>query len=353
MNIKQIARKAGPIISQTAIILLVTILLGEISLRVFNHYRPTYIFFTDSYNRFRGKPYSDNGNFKLNSHGFKDVEFPDKRENVYRILGIGDSYAFGVVPYEHNYLTLIESQLQSGNLEVELFNMGIPSIGPQDYLSLIVREGLSFQPEMILLSFFIGNDFTESKKPKFYEKSYLLSFFNFILNIRPEYENMVILGKGEYCDGCPTLKPEQYLDVEYKRSSIYLTDDNRFNEQLEFSLYCLKQIRNICQKLDIELVVVIFPDELQINKELQTKVKDTYYPDLDQRKWDITLPNRMLSERLKSLGINHLDLYEYFADISSQALYKPMDSHLNIAGNQLAANIIQQYIQKYFKHEAE
>ena len=65
--------------------------LAEITLRVYNHLHPLFIFYTDSYDRFRGKPYADHWNFKLNSRGFKDREFTIKKENAYRILGIGDS----------------------------------------------------------------------------------------------------------------------------------------------------------------------------------------------------------------------------------------------------------------------
>lgn len=60
---------------------------------------PPYIFYENSYSRFRGKPLADDYDFRLNSRGFKDVERKKEKEpNVYRILGLGDSFAFGVIP---------------------------------------------------------------------------------------------------------------------------------------------------------------------------------------------------------------------------------------------------------------
>ncbi len=60
---------------------------------------PSYIFYENSYNRFRGKPLADDYDFRLNSRGFKDVERKKEKEpNVYRNLGLGNSLAFGVVP---------------------------------------------------------------------------------------------------------------------------------------------------------------------------------------------------------------------------------------------------------------
>src|ERR1044072_4578912 len=94
---------------QAFIILLVTFFLAEIAFRVFNYIRPSFVFQGSSYNRFRGTPKGNDFNFRLNSRGFKDVEFTVKKEDgTYRILGMGDSFAFGVVPYQDNYLTLLE-----------------------------------------------------------------------------------------------------------------------------------------------------------------------------------------------------------------------------------------------------
>ena len=93
------------------IIVLITVALGELGLRIYNSIDPLPIFYSESYNRFRGKPFAPNWNFHLNSRGFNDVEFSThKTPGTTRILGIGDSFAFGVVPYEYNYLTLVETE---------------------------------------------------------------------------------------------------------------------------------------------------------------------------------------------------------------------------------------------------
>jgi len=79
-----------------------------------------------------------------------------------------------------NHLTLLESQLQEEGINAEVFNMGIPSIGPKDYLSILIREGLQLQPNMVLLSFFIGNDILENhRRPKWYSHSYVASLFHY------------------------------------------------------------------------------------------------------------------------------------------------------------------------------
>ena len=114
------------------IIALSTVALGEVGLRIYNSIDPLPIFYSGNPNRFRGKPFAPFWNFHLNSRGFNDVEFSaHKTPGTIRILGIGDSFAFGVVPYEYNYLTLVEQYLKQSGHNVELINMGIPSIGPK------------------------------------------------------------------------------------------------------------------------------------------------------------------------------------------------------------------------------
>jgi len=131
---------------QVVLVALFSLLPGELALRIYHHYEPQYIFVDDSYNRFRGKPFADDWNFRLNSFGFKDVEFSRSSDRHYRILGIGDSFAFGVVPYEINYLTLLEGRLQRESGQVEVLNMGIPATGPDDYHSLLLRERNLYRP---------------------------------------------------------------------------------------------------------------------------------------------------------------------------------------------------------------
>jgi len=60
--------------------------MGEIALRVYDHYVPSFIFYSGSYDRFRGKPFANDWDFKLNSQGFKDEEFSEKKENLFNTV---------------------------------------------------------------------------------------------------------------------------------------------------------------------------------------------------------------------------------------------------------------------------
>ena len=320
-------------------------------LRIYHYVKPTMIFYDSSYNRFRGKPHAPDWDFKLNSRGFKDKEFTEKKPNVYRIIGIGDSFAFGVVPYKYNYLTLLASQLQQEGFNVEVLNMGIPGIGPKEYLSLLVNEGLDLKPDMLLLSFFLGNDFIDVGKRQLYTYSYVASLLYYLITVQQHYEGIVVHGTGDYCDACPGFDEKTFLETERDRSSIFLEGNHQFISLLNNAMHYLIEINNICKNKNIKFVVVIIPDELQINQELQNNVFNSYYRNIDKNKWKITLPNMLLTNELRKYGIMHLDLYNHFSQQTHRQLYRPRDTHWNIAGNQLASQVITDFLRKLFTDE--
>ena len=100
----------------------------EAALRVYDHFFPSFLFAPPDSPAWRPKPgfqYYDG--FRLNSGGYLDLETAvPKPAGSYRIAFIGDSFVIGIVPYEHNFTTLIEKTL-SGNGRTEVVNMGVPS----------------------------------------------------------------------------------------------------------------------------------------------------------------------------------------------------------------------------------
>jgi hypothetical protein len=325
------------------IIVLITVILGELSLRMYNAVDPLPIFYTDSYNRFRGKPFAPDWSFHLNSKGFKDVEFnPNKLPGTIRILGIGDSFAFGVVPYEYNYLTLLEQHLKQGGHNVELINMGIPGIGPREYLSLLVREGLVLGPDRVLVSFFIGNDF-EGQRRSLVSYSYVASLIRYVLARWSKFEGHIIHGDAIYDDDGPKFTDDAYLQIELQRSTVFLRDNGVFAGQLAAALSYISEMKRLCDERNIGFTVVLIPDEMQVSTPLQTRV--IAESGRNSRSFDFALPNRLLHARFEELNIDYIDLTtEFSAHSLDERLYRRNDSHWNIAGNALAARLIWQYV---------
>lgn len=337
--------------TQTIIIAGITFLLTEATFRIYNKINPTFVFPDRSYNRWRGKPHAQDFGFKLNSHGFKDVEFTqEKPQGVYRILGIGDSFAFGIVPYQYNYLTLIEDKLNTQGKNVEVINMGIPGLGPAAYLALLINEGLILNPDQVLLSFYIGNDFIDNyltSLDRNEETFYTVAFFKSLIALYSKFEGTVYNPHNlEYQDDQPTLTDESYIDHVTNASRMFdiRTKDGVFLGLFEDAMADIRRIKEICDYRNIDLKIVIIPTEVQVNQQLQSQVVEIFKPE-DPAGLDFDYPNRLLGDRLSEYNIDYIDLLDNFREVSQTTrLYRPNDTHWNIAGNALAAELIKQHL---------
>lgn len=333
------------------VILIITAVIMEVGLRIFNKFNPNFIFPNNTYNRFRGQPFTPDYNFKLNSKGFKDIEYPEEKEkNVFRILGIGDSMTYGVVPYEHNFLTLIEDKLNKGNRRFEIINMGIPCIGVDSYHALLVNEGLKLNPDLVICCFFMGNDIIEELKQE--KISYLIYFLKVVFKIFPKYAEVVSenvwYGNTKYKDEDPSpiLSRTDFVKHEQFRSTFFLKDYSvipkckTLPEQLDYVVSYLKKMNGLCKSKNIKFLVVMIPDELQVDPALQKEIISTI-KSKNLGMYDFKLPNKLLHLQFELLDIEYLDLLDDFiAATRSKKYYKKYDTHWNIAGNKFAADLI-------------
>lgn len=338
---RAVASTAGAVL----VVSVATLGLAEAGLRIYQRIHPLPIFYSNAYNRFRGQPFAQDFDFRLNSRGFKDVEFETRKpDGTFRILGIGDSFAFGVVPYADNYLTLLEEHLAGRGHKVEVLNMGIPGIGPEDYLALLVREGLELHPDLVLVSFFIGNDFILREEARsLISYSYVATAIKYAIDVRTKVPGQIVHGNIAYDDDRPTFSDSAYLDLLRDRSGIFATQDPRFAGALARAVSDVVAMRDICERLGIRFMAVLIPDEVQIEGSLRRKVIETPGPGAGTLDFD--LPNDRLHGELARRGVEYLDLLEDLRYSSTQArLYKPSDSHWNVKGNAVAADLIERYL---------
>ena len=117
------------------------------------------------------------------------------------------------------------------------------------------------------------------------------------------------------------------------------TLENRFAPTLSY----ISEMKRLCDHRNIGLTVVLIPDEMQVSQPLQTRVVAA--SGLAPASFDFALPNRLLRARFEQLEIDYIDLTPEFSTQSlNEPLYRPNDSHWNIAGNGLAARPIRQHL---------
>jgi hypothetical protein len=334
--------------ARTVAAAMVTIVSFEIALRVFNYFNPTAIFYTDSYSRYRGRPGAPLMDSHLNSRGFNDVEHDlSKPSHVYRIAAIGDSVAFGVVPYRANYLTLLETEL-AADRPVEVINLGVPGTEPKDYLAILLQEALAFTPDLVMVGFFIGNDF-ESAARKPHEHSYVATYLYFLWRLWSVGTPAMVRfdsSADSYDDHAASLSSDRFLEIEVERAWIYSQAEPVLQNALTRTVGYLRDIRDISQRAGANVLVVLIPDEVQVDDGLQEQVARAHGSTRDR--FDFHLPNRLLAMALAKEGIPFLDLLPAFAEAGQHTrLYKPRDTHWNLAGNRLAAATIAGFLREH------
>jgi len=319
---------------------------AEIFLRIYYASNPEIILYSKSYESGKGIAHIADYDFHLNSRGYKDTEFTEKKQDSYRILALGDSFTFGNVPYSKSYIRLLEKNLNTATPELEIVNLGLPGIGLHTHLAILAHEGLALHPDMLLLSVFIGDDILQSKARKYYSFSYLLSWFNTFMKEKRQYQGQQYHSEGDYCDTCQALTETELIKLETERLFLYQKGNNQLSRHLEYTKFYLRKIMEICERHNIYPVVVLLPTVLQSNPVLQNSVLSKSQKAItEETEWQWGQPNNLLKDFLQENKIQHIDLLPPFTKQTDNNLYRNGDIHWNIAGHALAAEVVANVLQ--------
>lgn len=101
----------------------------------------------------------------VNSLGLRDVEHAyEPAPGVFRIVVLGDSYMEAYqVPLEQSLPRLLEAALAGRSVEV--INLGVGGYGTTQEFLALRDEGLRYQPDLVLLAFYPGNDILNNSRP--------------------------------------------------------------------------------------------------------------------------------------------------------------------------------------------
>lgn len=341
------------------IILISSIAILEIALRIFSIF-PTDsdLFINDPDIGHRMRPHlAIRDNLQTNTSGFNDsehIQYPE--ENHTRIAIIGDSFVFGAVPREKNFTTVLQGLADSAGASVDILNMGLPAAGPRNYLALLKNDAVHMNVDIVCVVFFVGNDIIESH-PDFktviwlgspreiLRKPYLFKFSKEYFYIY----RMVRLASRlmrERLDKTPrpSWSEATFLGIENQRSEIFKIEKRSYIEQsYDETPIILKELSSEAERLQKKLVVVLAPDELQINPELRVSWAEEY--DIIMDEYNFVEPQNMITNELRRLNISVVDLLPGFQNEAQQkVLYIKQDTHWNTDGNRLAAEIIWAYL---------
>jgi hypothetical protein len=322
--------------------LLLLLTLAEVTVRVMARFHDSPLFASPDASaasrirHHRGRPLGMHNDWQLNSLGFFDHEFQvAKAPGVMRIAALSDSFGPGVVPFEENFITLLDDKLD-GARETEVYNFGVAGAAPPEYLYLFRTEARSFDPDMVLLCFFVGNDFVRRKTYSILhpERFLVFTILQRLLALRGEAPDLHQAEPDE-----ATFTRKSFLRIERARMQICLRSPGRdVRKRYEETLSVLDEIH---ETTGSKLRVVIIPDEFQVN--------DGLYEELAGDKagmFDRELPNRRLAGFLEERDIPFIDLLEPLREAEKKqgATYKPQDTHWSVIGNRVAAEAIADWL---------
>ncbi len=297
--------------------------------------------------------------FPMNEGGHYDETFSKKTGDEKLVLAIGDSFSAGVVPHQYHFTTVAEQKLNN----TRIHNMGFHSIGPMEYLFLLRSEGLSLQPDLLVINLFAGNDLMDSQRQR-HDQEQLRFWFdpnNLLLFLVPQRIGRLSAEPQTKTPAAqasefpwledPLLEPPQfsdagYLDIEVRRAQKVM--DPGMGQQYRIMFQILQQIREAAGS--IPMLVMLIPDECQVNDELWHKLQGP----LDTTKLERNLPQKLIGQWLAEQEIPCLDLLPLLREAKPWSdgklhLYHRNDSHFNRRGNAVAGKALAEFLQEQLR----
>jgi lysophospholipase L1-like esterase len=126
-----------------------------------NRFTDSRVWVCDPILQFRLDPSLEVKGAALNSLGFRDREFPPRRDGVLRVLSLGDSCTFGQLGGKHMgyvaqpYPLRLQRQIERryGPDRVEVFNAGIPGYNSRHGVLLLETKLRDLQPDIVTVRY--------------------------------------------------------------------------------------------------------------------------------------------------------------------------------------------------------
>lgn len=316
-------------------------------------------------------PFRQEGDFISNSKSLRTSAYArEKAPDTLRVLVFGDSFTYssGGVAYR----TLWHSRLgvllrERTGREVEVLSFGVPATGPDFALRLWDVEGCELDADLVVLAFFVGNDFTDVGG-YLADQAWMDSLARNVYTVRL-VRNLHLSSKLEHRGPKPPpavvretgghVLPEGEMrrdevghelpvDVHEKLTlARMIVADEREAPKVERATQRVQEIladfdRSVRERGGTFAVMAI-PDEYQVDAPLRRRAIERGGE--DESHYDVDRAQRLLAEICDELAVPFVDLLpESRARAEEQTLYLERDTHWNPRGNRMAAEVLADYL---------
>lgn len=294
----------------------------------------------------RGR-HANGADMAASSQGLRNREIGRKGERDFRILVLGDSFTAGSsVERDQAYPQVLESLLaRRATRPVEVINTGVGGWDPFQYAQYFAREGFRFEPDLIVVGFFVGNDsysaalsvdvlptalggrrlsraaaarWTIRWEVLLYEHSHL------VRALRPTLSDY---RPRRSCDDFSA----SFLAVQAARLANHLGRTPERVAAAQANVDQILRIRDRAAERNVPVVVALLPDENQVSATLQARLLTGKEASL----YDFSMPQALLRDRFEEARVPVIDLLPAFRS-DPRCLYNNT-THWTAKGHALAA----------------
>lgn len=299
----------------------------------------------------------------INSQGLREDEISQNSlQNQTIMAAIGDSFTYGYgVSLEESYHQQLELILTNEKSDVRIINMGRADgalTTDVQYLYL-KKKGLSFNPQLVILGYYAGNDITDlGKKTKWIDidnngtPKNITTTYTYIDRegrLRASYErpktNTSTFYKlnrfMSYWSHTHIFLKKMVINAFLVRPDSTHTTSPSLDiaKKLKLSKHLISETNKLVEMSNATLVIMFIPAKLQVS-ESAWRNYESHYPETANR----FAPQEELMTYCVVNNIHCLDLLPSF--INREDVYFAIDGHWNAQGHHLAAKQLYSYLQE-------
>lgn len=315
----------------------------------------TPIFISDEMTGFRQRGGLEIGGLPTNSGGFNDDE-PAVTKTGRRLGVVGDSFVFGIVPRELNFVSRLEKKLGPPH---EVLNFGIFAAGPENYLGVLEKDVRAQKVDAVMVVFFVGNDVFQAD-PHFKTRVLLGSpravlRSPLLIRFSPDYLYSFKMMRGgwrvlneEWLDRPEpggSFSRETFLSIEEDRLEVCRrTPSEAVERGYQGTAAFFAELKRFEARTGIAVAVVLAPDQLQVD----WKLREELFARVAAEEFDVRLPQRRLIAMLEEQELRYFDLLPGLRNATmGRPVYHERDTHWNDAGNRFVAARLHEAVQSW------
>lgn len=256
-------------------------------------------------------------NVWINSKGLRDYEYQYRKDkDVFRLIAIGDSFAFGWgLDLQNIYCKWLEKKLNENfnQLHYEVINFGVPNYNTYQELVYLKEEGLKYSPDLLIVGYYLNDaeiiDLTTYQQTK-----------KDPMPRQIEYERDALLKKSYFY----RFSKRRIGNIAIKLKKVTPNYIKNFNGPgWEISKKSLIEISSLAKQNNFKVILVIFPILV------------------DLREYAFIEIHNLITATSKELGFYVIDMLDHFKYYKAGDLRVSIeDGHINNLGHKITADAI-------------